>query len=116
MATIRCMIALLSALLSMFVSNGDKTSVLPEYYAREAIVLEFIDDEVVFEDTTENLWGADKEVFEFEIGAECTLIMDSMGTPSIYDDEVCGVLRGWNSYGLPIAYADYGDFHNLHVS
>lgn len=116
MTAIRCLFALLLTLLSFCSCNESKADVVPRYYAREAIVLEYIDDEVVFEDTTENLWGADKEVFDFEIGDECTLVMDSMGTPSIYDDEICEVFYGGNSYGLPVAYADYYDFHNLHVS
>lgn len=115
MMAIKNAIAFLLTLVSFIVNIGNADGSVPKYYVREAIVLEYINDEIVFEDNTENLWGADKEVFEFEIGDECTLVMDSMGTPTIYDDEICEVVYGWNSYGLPVAYADYHDFHNLHV-
>ena len=110
----KAIISFLSAILALFCANFN-ISVNPNYYVRDCILLEYCDCDAVFEDTTENLWGIPAEECDLNVGDICVLVMDSMGTPTIYDDTIISVHSGSEHYGLPVAYANYHDFKNLYV-
>ena len=67
----------------------------PDYYAL-ATVVTAIDrdaDVVTCEDSTGNLWEF-YGVEDWQEGDNANLLMDSMDTERIYDDEICGVTYG----------------------
>ena len=81
-----------------FVLDGEPKDAVerkPDYYAL-ATTVNAIDrdtDVVTCEDYTGNLWEF-YGVEDWQVGDNANLLMDTMGTESIYDDEVCGATYG----------------------
>jgi len=102
---------ILSFVLSFVLSISSTIFIHPKQtevqYARYAVVLEASENETVFEDTTENMWGITGSS-GFSEGQMVMLLMSDNTTPSIFDDEILGV--------YPVATADYHDFTNLHFN
>ena len=62
--------------------DDDRYALLAEVYD-----IDLVKDEVVFVDSTGNLW-AERGVEDWEIGDIAALLMDGQHTDSIYDDEI----------------------------
>lgn len=67
----------------------------PDYYALATVVtaIDRDTDVVTCEDSNGNLWEF-YGVEDWQEGDNANLLMDSMDTERIYDDEICGVTYG----------------------
>lgn len=68
------------------------------YYAMTTVVVELdrMEDTVIVEDGNGNLW-AFQHVEDWQVGDCACLVMDTMGTNSIYDDMIVSVrYNNWN--------------------
>lgn len=65
------------------------TGYIETHYTREANVTEVAGENVIVEDTTNNVWSFEGE--GFTIGDKVTLKMDNSCTDSIYDDVIVKV-------------------------
>lgn len=74
---------------------------LDRYYAKTTVVqtIDRENDTVVVKDSNGNTWTF-TGVEDWEVNDVCSCLMDTKGTPSIYDDEIVstqydGVMLGW---------------------
>lgn len=94
-ASWRCLIIIAVILVGqivglMFLVNSVKTE--HEYYARGAVVIELDreNDIVVVEDCVGFTWEF-TECDDWCLGDGCVMVMDTMGTDEIFDDEIINV-------------------------
>lgn len=83
-------ITMILCVLAIFVSLGFETE-MTVCYTRDCVLVWYDDGDAVFEDTTGNLWAVPEEECEIPVGTDCVLVLDSLGTPSIYDDVIVEV-------------------------
>lgn len=87
-------VVMMCAVLVGAVNAQEDTS---NYYALvgEVVVIDTVKDEVTVQDFNGNLWvftGCE----DWIIGDSCGMVMDTMNTPVIYDDEILSVkYQGW---------------------
>lgn len=81
-------IMIIGYLIIMFLTYVTTTDVNNTYY-RSAIVTDVKGKEVYLEDTTHNVWCVEDD--SLQMYGRYILTMDSMGTETIFDDEVIEV-------------------------
>lgn len=94
-------IVLLAMLISFAVwfvatsTPADAVERKPDYYALTTVVtaIDRDTDVVTCEDYNGNLWKF-YGVEDWQVGDNANLLMDTMGTERIYDDEICGATYG----------------------
>ena len=96
--TITILMVILLSFCTWFILDGETKDAVerkPDYYALATVVttIDRDTDVVTCEDSTGNLWEF-YGVEDWQEGDNANLLMDSMGTERIYDDEVCGVTYG----------------------
>ena len=96
--TITILLVITLACAVWFILDGKPKAVVerkPDYYAL-ATTVNAIDrdtDVVTCEDYNGNLWEF-YGVEDWQVGDNANLLMDTMGTERIYDDEICGATYG----------------------
>lgn len=83
-------ITMVLCVLAIFASLGFGSE-MTICYTRDCVLVVYDDTDAVFEDFTGNLWGIPKEECDIPVGTDCVLVLDSLGTPSIYDDVIVEV-------------------------
>ena len=86
------------ALSVWFICMGEPKDAIerkPDYYALATVVtaIDRDTDVVTCEDGRGNLWEF-QGVEDWQVGDTANLLMDSMDTECIYDDEICGATYG----------------------
>ena len=78
-----------------------QTDPIEQFYAKTTVVqtIDGENDTVVVKDSNGNTWTF-TGVEDWEVNDVCSCLMDTKGTPSIYDDEIVstrydGVMLGW---------------------
>ena len=96
--SITILLVILLAFCVWFILDGEPKTTeerKPDYYAL-ATKVNTIDrntDVVTCEDSAGNLWEF-YGVGDWQVGDNANLLMDTMGTERIYDDEICGATYG----------------------
>ena len=95
-AALVCLV-LLAAFIVWFIAMGTPAHAVEtrEYYAltTEVVEIDRAADIVTCEDSNGNLWEF-YGVEDWEIGDCASLLMDTCGTATIYDDAICGTTYG----------------------
>ena len=96
--TITILLVILLGFCVWFVLDGETKDAVerkPDYYALATTVcaIDRDTDVVTCEDYNGNLWEF-YGVEDWQVGDNANLLMDSMDTERIYDDEICGATYG----------------------